>query len=99
MARERQGTVHPFTLSAASQQTAAFGVQTYKVRVTAGSTTTFGGAFFLVGDSTSITVSSSNGSLIGMNVPQDFDVTPGQRGAVIASSTASLGPCTVTELI
>lgn len=99
MARQRQGTVHPFTLSQTSQLSAAFGEQTDRVRVTVGSTTTFGGAYVLFGDSTSITVSSTNGSLVGMNNPQEFDVTRGQRVAVIAASTASLGLMTVTELI
>ena len=98
---KRLGAVQNFTLSATSQLASAFGPQTYRVRVAvtvAPSTavSTQGGAYILIGDSTGITASSTNGSLIPSPWAEDFIVTPGQRMALIEAST-SHGTISITE--
>jgi len=96
--QKRLGTVQNFTLSASSQLSAVFGAQTYSVRLAVSSTgVEMGGAYVLFGDSTGITASSTNGSLMPANSSEDFDVTPGQRIALIEVSTAH-GILSVTEL-
>jgi hypothetical protein len=95
---KRQGTVQNFTLTASSQLSSAFGAQTYRVRLAISSTGIgMGGAYILFGDSTSITASSTNGSLLPAPWSETFDVTPGQWVALIESSTAH-GTLSVTEL-
>ena len=97
--QKRLGTVQNFTLTEASQASAKFGAQTYRVRVAVSSTASpAAGAWILFGDSTSLTVSSTNGSLVSAGWAEDFDVTPGQTFYTIAVSTAQLGPISVTEL-
>lgn len=96
--QKRLGTVQNFTLTASAQLSSAFGAQTYRVRLAHSSTgANMGGAYVLFGDSTGITVSSSNGSLIPAPWSETFDVTPGQRISVIEASTAH-GTLSVTEL-
>lgn len=90
MTRRRLSTVHVFTMSGSSQQTAAFGSQTYKVRVA----TSGQPAWFIVDANPTATTTAS--SLIPATWAEDFDVTPGQKGAVLQAGTA--GSFTVTEL-
>jgi hypothetical protein len=98
---KRQGTVQNFTLSNASQASAKFGAQTRSVMVSAGSTgTTPSNAYILFGDTTALTVSSTNGTLFPLPWVETFDVTPGQTFYTISSSTGAsgLGFLSVTEL-
>jgi hypothetical protein len=99
--QKRLGTVQNFTLTQTSQVSAKFGSQTYRVRVAVGSiSSTAGvpGAWILFGDTTGLTVSSTNGSLVPAGWSEDFDVTPGQTFYTVASSTTALGSLSVTEL-
>lgn len=101
--QKRLGVVQPFTLTAASQASTKIGALTNRVRVAliSGSTTSGddrGGAFILFGDSTGLTVSSTNGSIVPAQWSEDFDVSPGQTFYCIASSTANLGALSLTEL-
>lgn len=85
----RLGTVHDFTLSGSSQQTAAFGAQTYCVRIA----TTDQPAFFAIGSNPTATT----GDHIMPAASVDYvTVTPGQKIAVLQADTA--GELTVTEL-
>jgi len=87
--KRRLSTVHKFTMSGTSQATAAFGAQTYKVRVA----THDQPAYVRVdGDPTAV----NTDSLIPLGWSEDFDVTPGQKLAVLQAGTA--GILTVTEL-
>jgi len=88
--QQRLGTVHTFTMSGSSQATAAFGAQTYRVRVATGAQP----AYIAFGG-TSATAAATD-SLVGANVVDYFDVTPGQKAAVLQAGTA--GTVTVTEL-
>ncbi len=95
----RQSTVQNFTLSATAQISAAFGVQTRCVMLSASSTgANMGGAFVLFGDSTGIAATSANGILFPAPWMDTFDVTPGQRISVIEAST-SHGTLSVTEMV
>ena len=97
--QKRLGTVQNFTLTQTSQASAKFEAQTYRVRVAVSSTASpAAGAWILISDSTSLTVSSTNGTLLPAGWSEDFDVTPGQTFYTIAVSTAQLGPISVTEL-
>lgn len=84
-------TVHTFTMSGTSQATAAFGAQTYRVRVA----TNTQPAFFTIGDGTP--TAANTDSVIPAGWVEDFSVTPGQKGAVLQAGTA--GTLTVTELV
>lgn len=88
--KRRLGTVHTFTMSGTSQATAAFGAQTYSIRVA----TNTQPAFIAIGDATPTATTSS--SVMGTNWVEDFDVVPGQMLAVLQAGTA--GVLTVTEL-
>jgi hypothetical protein len=99
--QKRLGTVQNFTLSNTSQASAKFGAQTYRVRVAVGSTGTAPtNAYILFGDSTALTVSSTNGSLVPSLWAEDFDVTPGQTFYTVSQTTlaSGAGVLTVTEL-
>ena len=87
--QRRLSTVHTFTMSGSSQATAAFGSQTYKVRVA----TNDQPAFIVIDGSPTAT---ANDSLVPLGWVEDFDVTPGQKLAVLQAGTA--GILTVTEL-
>lgn len=91
MHSNRLSTVHTFTLSASSQATAAFGSQTYRIRVATGSYP----AFIEIGG-TGVTATSS-GHLMPANFADYFTVSPGQKLATIESSTLH-GPLTVSEI-
>jgi hypothetical protein len=94
----RQGTVQNFTLTATAQLSSPFGSQTRRVWLSHTSTgVAMAGAFILFGDSTSITASSSNGTLLPQAWLEAFDVTPGQRVSVIEAST-SHGTLSVMEM-
>jgi hypothetical protein len=100
--QKRLGTVQNFTLTASSQASSDFGAQTYRVRValTAASTAvgnSGSGAWILFGDTTGLTVSSTNGSLIPAPWSEDFTVTPGQTFYCIESTT-NHGTLSLTEL-
>jgi len=87
--KQRLGTVHTFTMSGTSQATAAFGGQTYRVRVATGAQP----AYIVFG---AAPAAAATDSLLGANVVDYFDVTPGQKAAVLQAGTA--GTVTVTEL-
>ncbi len=98
MTQKRLGTVQNFTLTASSQLSSTFGSQTYRILVAHNSTgVNMGGAWIMPADSTSISVSSSNGTFIPSPWLEEFDVTPGQRFALIEAST-SHGILSITEL-
>lgn len=86
----RLGTAHTFTMSGTSQATAAFGTQTYRVRVA----TDDQPAFIRIGDGTPTAVATD--TLIPAGWAEDFVVSPGQKLAVLQAGTA--GVLTVTEL-
>jgi hypothetical protein len=90
MRKRHPGTVHSFTMSGSSQQTAAFGSQTYEVRI---ATNTQPAHWALSGDPTATT--SSN--VQGINVVDYVTVNPGEKIAVLQAGTAGL--ITVTELV
>jgi hypothetical protein len=73
----------------ASAATAAFGAQTYMIRVA-----TSVGAFVNVGDGSPAATTSS--ALVPANTVDYFAVTPGQKAAVLGQGAA--GPVTVTEM-
>ena len=77
----RAGTNTTITMSAASQATANFGSQTYQIRVA----TSGQPAFLQIGNSPTATSSSM---LVGTNVVDYFQVTPGQAAAVLQAGTA-----------
>lgn len=88
--KKRLSTVHKFTMSGSSQATAAFGAQTYKVRVA----THDQPAYIVIGDGTP--TAANTDSLVPLGWAECFDVTPGQKLAVLQAGTA--GILTVTEL-
>jgi len=90
----RLGTNTTFTLTTASQATAAFGAQTFQVRVATNSQVV--GAFIKVGEASGVTASSGNDAIIGSNVVDYVTVTPGQKLAIVGQTAA--GIVTVTEV-
>lgn len=96
--QKRLGTVQNFTLTVASQASAKISDNVTRVRLAVGSTGSFTGAYVLFGDSTGLTVSSTNGTLIPSPWAETFTVTPGQTLYTIAASTAVLGALSMTEL-
>jgi hypothetical protein len=87
---QRLSTVHKFTMSGSSQATAAFGAQTYRVRVA----THDQPAYLVIGDGTP--TAANTDSIIPLGMVDYFDVTPGQKAAVLQAGTA--GIITITEL-
>jgi hypothetical protein len=86
----RLGPSTVFTLSGTSQASAAFGAQTYQIRIaTAGQP-----AFFRVGDGTPAATTSD--ALMPANWVDYITVTPGQKVAVLQAGTA--GALSVTEI-
>lgn len=87
-----------FTTSTASQASAKISSETYRARVSCSSTVTGqSGAFILFGDSTGLTVSSTNGHLIPNPWVDYVDVTPGQTFYVTSAST-TFGTVTLSEV-
>jgi len=85
------GKTTVFTLGTTSQATAAFGTQTYQIRVSTSATP----CWLQVGDGTA--VATTTGSMVlGTNVVDYFTVSPGQSAAVIAASAS--GAVSVTEM-
>jgi hypothetical protein len=87
-ASSRLGVTTVIATSVGSQATAAFGVQTYQVRVAA--TTS---SFIKIGDGTPS--ASSGDVLIPANCWDYFTVTPGQKLAAVHAGTP--GSLSVTE--
>jgi hypothetical protein len=88
----RLGTSSVVTLTTASQATAAFGAQTYQIRVATGATV----AFIKVGDGTPTATTTGDSALLPANTIDYFCVTPGQKAAVIGS--AGSNQVSVTEM-
>lgn len=98
MAGTRLGAVQNFSLTASSQASAKLGAQTRSVLITATSTGSFlNGAYIMFGDSTGLTVSSTNGTLFPAPWVDTFDVTAGQTFYTIEATTAHGSIC-ITEL-
>jgi hypothetical protein len=89
--RPLTGSTTVFTLGTASQATAAFGTQTYQIRISTGGQP----AFVSVGDGTP-SATSTGSMLIGTNVVDYITVTPGQRAAVLQAGSA--GSITISEM-
>ena len=86
----RAGTNTTFALSAASQATAAFGPQTYLIRVATNATA----AYIKIGDGTPTATTSD--LVMGANQIDWFSVTPGQKCAVLGK--AATDQASVTEI-
>jgi hypothetical protein len=86
----RAGVNTTITMSGTSQATAAFGPQTYYLRVATGAQP----AFIKVGDGTPVADTTS--ILVGTNVVDYFIVTPGQKAAALQAGTA--GSISFTEM-
>lgn len=86
----RIGTTAGFTLSATSQASAAFGSQTYQIRIATGGQP----AYFKVGDGTPTATSSD--ALMPANWVDYVTVSPGQKVAVLQAGTA--GSLSVSEV-
>jgi hypothetical protein len=80
-----------FALTTASQATAAFGAQTYQIRVATGNLV----GSVKIGDGTP-TADSTGSAVMGSNVIDYFCVTPGQKCAI--SVEAAGGLATVSEM-
>src|SRR5262245_36710835 len=89
-AASRLGTNTTFTLSGASQATAAFGAQTYQVRVAAGAQP----AYVRIDDGTP--AAAATDPLMPANTIDYFTVTPGQKLACLQAGTA--GTLSVTQM-
>lgn len=89
----RPGINTVFTLSGSSQQTAAFGTQTYQIRVATSGAAPAGAAYLAIGANPT---ADTTGILIPGNFVDYFTVTPGQKIAVIQGGTAGL--ISVTEM-
>ena len=90
MGNKLQGTIHSFTMSGSSQATAAFGAQTYKVRIATGAQP----AYF--SNPAASPTAQNTDNLLGSDCVDYIDVTPGQKIAVLQAGTA--GTITITEL-
>jgi hypothetical protein len=86
----RLGTTTVITMSGSSQQTGTFGTQTYQVRIA----TSTQPAFVSVGNNPTATATSS--AILGTNVVDYVQVTPGMQCAVLQAGTA--GTITITEM-
>jgi hypothetical protein len=86
----RAGVTTVITMSAGSQATAAFGAQTYQIRVSTGAQP----AFIKIGDGTP--TAGTGDMILGANVVDYFSVTPGQKAAVVQGGTA--GTISITEM-
>jgi len=94
MPSSRMGTNTTFTLTTNSQASAAFGAQTYQIRI--GTSSGITQCFVKIGDGTpSATV--TDGAMLGANVVDYFCVTPGQKVGVVSVAPAA-GVVTVTEM-
>jgi hypothetical protein len=85
------GRTTVFTLNTASQTTAAFGTQTYQIRVATSGTP----CWLQVGDGTA-SASTSGGMVLGTNIVDYITCSPGQTAAVIAASSS--GAVSISEM-
>ena len=85
-----------FALTTASQSSAAFGAQTYQIRIATSNLTGSGVCYFKVGEAAGVTVDSTSGGGIGSNVVDYICVTPGQKVAVMAEAAG--GFVTISEM-
>ena len=86
----RPGTTTVFTLGGSSQASAAFGPETFQIRVA----TSGQPAYIKVGDGTP--TASTSDPLMPANWVDYLTVTPGQKIAVLQAGTA--GALSVTEM-
>jgi hypothetical protein len=86
----RCGVSTTFVMSVGSQATAAFGAQTYIIRVATGAQP----AFIKIGDGTP--TAAATDLVMGANQTEYFAVTPGQKCAVFNGGTA--GSISITEM-
>src|SRR5262245_61010338 len=94
----RLGAAQDVPLSGTSAASAAFGAQTYQIRVcavNAGGTVT--SVRIRIGDGTPTAVATD--SAIPLNVAAYFSVTPGQRIASIVTGTTPTATLSVTEIV
>jgi hypothetical protein len=84
-----------FTLTTSAQVTGAFGAQTYQIRVATTGGVGTAGCFVKIGDGT-VTASTGNDAVIGTNVTDYFNCTPGQKASVIGGVAG--GTVTVSEM-
>ncbi len=75
-----------FALTTASQSTAAFGAQTYQIRVATSNLVGSGVCYIKVGEAGGVTADSSSSAALGSNVVDYLCVTPGQKAAVSAEA-------------
>lgn len=87
----RLSTSHVFTLSGTSQASAAFGGQTWRVRIATGTQP----AWFAVGASPEATTTASH--LIGAACIDYIYVRPSEKVAVLQAGTA--GSISITEVV
>src|SRR5258708_35283200 len=80
-----------FALTTASQSTAAFGAQTYQIRVATSNLVGSGVCYFKVGEAGGVTADSSSSAALGSNVVDYICVTPGQKVAVSAEAAGGFG--------
>ena len=80
----------PITTSASSQQSAAFGAQTYQIRVCVIANP----CWIKIGDNPTAT---ANDTLLPVNSIEYFTVTPGQKLAVLQQTGA--GTLSITEIV
>jgi hypothetical protein len=90
MTAARAGTNTTFTTSAVSQATAAFGAQTYLIRVA----TATNPCYLKIGDGTP--TAAATDMVVGVNVESYFAVSPGQKAAVLQNTAA--GQVSITEM-
>jgi hypothetical protein len=86
----RCGVNTVITMSAGSQATAAFGAQTYLIRVATGAQP----AFIKIGDGTP--TAGTGDVILGTNQIDYFTVTPGQKLATVQAGTA--GTISIIEM-
>lgn|SRR5262249_11208621 len=81
----RLGVSYVFTASGSSQATSTFGTQTYQIRIAS----TSGTIFVKVGQAT-VVADSTSGHVLGTNVIDYVQVTPGQQLALVGSGVVSI---------
>jgi hypothetical protein len=87
----------PLAFTTTSVTSAAFGPETFQIRAVC-QLTTGTDAHITIGDNTTSTpVATTSATLLPVNLPEYFTVTPGQKIAVIGGSGAA-GTLYVTEI-
>jgi len=85
-----------FALTTASQSSAAFGAQTYQIRIATGNLVGSGVCYVKVGEAAGVTADSTGSAALGSNVVDYLAVTPGQKVAVAAEVAG--GFVTISEM-